>query len=346
MAWWVAGIAVIYRTARPAVAPYLKEKLMNRMMGCCLLTIVMHVCSACAVDKIPDKQANGERPWPEIPVSELEKIKAALPEKPEVTPEKPRKLLVFYRTDGFPHSVIPEFNKMLELLGEKTGAYKATLSQSYDDLMPDKIKEYDAVFFNNTCRMATPEAVKKSLMDYIKSGKGFAGNHGAGDNWHDWPEGLEMIGGEFVCHPYSRIQVKLDDPKSPLVKMFDGKAFPFQDEMYAFKAPYSREKLHMLLSIDYPNSPDVPKAEEKLKERAASSDAKQSDKDFVKAVRADKDYGIAWIRPWGQGRVFFCSLGHRNEVTWDPQIVRLFLAGIQYAIGDLKADDKTISGGG
>ena len=39
---------------------------------------------------------------------------------------------------------------------------------------------------------------------------------------------------------------------------------------------------------------------------------------FVAAARADHDYSIAWIRPWGQGRVFYCSLGHRNEVTWDP----------------------------
>ena len=56
-------------------------------------------------------------------------------------------------------------------------------------------------------------------------------------------------------------------------------------------------------------------------------------------IRADHDYAVSWIRPWGQGRVFYCSFGHRNEVVWDPTIVRFFLAGIQYAIGDLKADD-------
>ncbi len=191
--------------------------------------------------------------------------------------------------------------------------------------------------------MATPEPVKKALQDYVKSGKGFAGNHGAGDNWHDWPEGLEMIGCKFVCHPYGRIQIKVDDPQSPLTKVFDGKSFPFQDEIYAFTEPYSRAKLRVLLSIDYPNSPDVAKAEENLKKRAAAPDAKPSDKQFVAAARDDHDYGIAWIRPWGQGRVFYCSLGHRNEVTWDPAIVRFNLAGIQYALGDLKADDTPLA---
>ena len=67
-------------------------------------------------------------------------------------------------------------------------------------------------------------------------------------------------------------------------------------------------------------------------------------KQFVAAARDDHDYGIAWIRPWGQGRVFYCSLGHRNEVTWDPAIVRFNLAGIQYALGDLKAEDTPVAG--
>ena len=68
-----------------------------------------------------------------------------------------------------------------------------------------------------------------------------------------------------------------------------------------------------------------------------AADAKPADKGAAKVVRADHDYAIAWCRPWGQGRVFFCSFGHRNEVTWDPAIVRFTLAGIQYAMGDLKA---------
>jgi len=43
-----------------------------------------------------------------------------------VAPWKPRKLLVFYRTDGFPHASIPHWNKCLELLGQKTGAFTVT----------------------------------------------------------------------------------------------------------------------------------------------------------------------------------------------------------------------------
>jgi type 1 glutamine amidotransferase len=294
---------------------------------------------------IPGKLKNGERPWQELPEAEVEKIRAALPDKAQATPAKPRKLLVFYRTDGFPHASIPHWNKCIELLGQKTGAYTVTLTQNYDDLLPDKLKEYDALFFNNTCRMKTPEPVKAAVQDFVKSGKGWVGNHGAGDSWHDWPEGKEMLGCKFVCHPFGAIQIKVDDPESPLTAVFGGKSFPHRDEIYAFTDPYSREKLRVLLSIDYPNSPEVAKSEETLRKRAAAPEAKDRDREFLAAVRADKDYALAWIRPWEKGRVFYCALGHSAEVTFDPAMVKFYLAGIQYAIGDLKAADGAVATG-
>ena len=292
-----------------------------------------------AVTEKPPASINGERPWAELQQTEIDKITAALPGKAQAAPAKPRKLLVFYRTDGFPHASIPHWNKCIELLGQKTGAFSVTLSQSYGDLMPEKLREYDAVFFNNTCRMKTPEPVKAALLAFIESGKGFAGNHGAGDNWHDWEEGKEMLGAKFVTHPYGRIQIKVDDAKSPLTEAFAGKSFPYSDEIYAFKEPYNREKLRVLLSIDYPNSPEVAKAEQTMIKRAADPNARQFDKDALSAVRADKDYALAWVRAWKKGRLFYCELGHRAEVTFDPAMVKFYLAGIQYALGDLKAED-------
>jgi type 1 glutamine amidotransferase len=293
--------------------------------------------------RIPGNDANGERPWPALPESEVAKVMAAVPDKAPVAPARPRKLLVFYRTDGFPHASIPHWNKCIEALGQRTGAYTATLSQSYADLSAENLKQYDAIFLNNTCRMKTPEPVKAALLDFIRSGKGIAGNHGAGDNWHDWPEGTELIGAEFVTHPYGRIQIKVDDSQSPLTAVFAGKSFAYQDEIYAFKEPYSREKLRVLLSIDYPNSPDVPKAEQRIRDRAAAPDANDTAKRDLAAVRADKDYALAWVRSFGQGRYFYCALGHRAEVTLDPMMVKFFLAGIQYALGDLRSDDAPSS---
>lgn len=283
------------------------------------------------VQQQPNPGPDGQRPWADLPETEVAKIRAALPYRPEAPPRQPRKLLVFYRTDGYPHASIPHWNKLLHLLGEQTGAYETTLSQDYADLMPGRIERYDALFFNNTCRMVTPPEVKTAIQAFVKGGKGFAGNHGAGDNWHDWAEGLEMVGAQFARHPFGNVVLKIDDPASPLTAMFGGQPFPFSDEIYTFRSPYARDKLRVLLSIDYANSPAVRQGEQRALEKGGHD---------AGAMRADHDYALAWVRPWQKGRVFYCALGHRAEVAFDPKIVRFFLAGIQYALGDLAADDS------
>jgi type 1 glutamine amidotransferase len=48
---------------------------------------------------------------------------------------------------------------------------------------------------------------------------------------------------------------------------------------------------------------------------------------------------MSWIRRQGKGRVFYSGLGHGAEVFSNPQMLQHLLAGIQYALGDLVADD-------
>jgi type 1 glutamine amidotransferase len=54
--------------------------------------------------------------------------------------------------------------------------------------------------------------------------------------------------------------------------------------------------------------------------------------------RADNDFGVSWVHKYGKGRVFYCSLGHREETYWNPVMLKYYLSGIQFATGDLKAD--------
>jgi type 1 glutamine amidotransferase len=49
--------------------------------------------------------------------------------------------------------------------------------------------------------------------------------------------------------------------------------------------------------------------------------------------RADKDFAVAWARTYGKGRVFYCSLGHENAV-WDrPDMQKMWLEAIRWAMG-------------
>ena len=60
--------------------------------------------------------------------------------------------------------------------------------------------------------------------------------------------------------------------------------------------------------------------------------------DVAKGKRADNFYAISWVSTFGKGRTFYCSLGHQKDIYWNPMILKHYLAGIQYALGDLEAD--------
>ncbi|MGB2754124.1 MAG: family 16 glycoside hydrolase [Phycisphaerae bacterium] len=253
--------------------------------------------------------------------ADVQKITAAIPDKAPAKPAKPRKLLVFNLTKGFKHDSIPYGSKALEIMGQKTGAFETTVSIDPAMFKPENLNAFDAVCLNNCSgELFTEDELKASLLDFVKGGKGFIGIHATTDCFYKWREFGEMMGGYFDGHPWNEeVGVKIDDPASPITKAFGGEGFMVKDEIYQFGPgnsgwdAYSRDRLHVLLSLDMT----------KTKNRGK---------------RADQDYAVAWIHDYGKGRVFYCSLGHYNEIFWNPKILEFYLAGIQFALGDLKAD--------
>ena len=104
------------------------------------------------------------------------------------------------------------------------------------------------------------DAQRKALMDFVKSGRGIIGIHAASDNFYDWPEAVEMLGGQFNGHPWvgngwgrqesDGWSFKVDDPDHVLNRAFDGKGFVLKDEIYQIQGPYSRDTHRVLLSLD------------------------------------------------------------------------------------------------
>ena len=260
----------------------------------------------------------------ELSPQELQNIKSAVPVKATATPKQPRKILVFWLCKGYFHKAIPVGNKAFEMMGEKTGAYETVLSNDMAMFEAENLKQFDAVLLNNTTKLPfdNPEH-RKALMHFVKSGKGVVGIHAATDNFYDWPEAAEMMGALFDSHPWGAKgtwAVKLDEPKHLLNKAFDGKGFLITDEIYQFKDPYNRDKLRVLLSLDMSD-------ERNLKIEGTGSSGK--------IHREDNDFAISWVRRFGQGRVFYCSLGHNDEIFWNPAVLQHYLDGIQFALGDL-----------
>jgi type 1 glutamine amidotransferase len=260
-----------------------------------------------------------------LPADMRTQIDAAAPRAAVVTPKRPRKLLVTDIQMYSGHSTIPHGNLMLELMARYTGAFEATFSNDPELLKYPKIKVFDAVFLNNVCGMVhnDPE-VRDGIMRFVREGGGIGGNHAVTYANNNWPEFSEMMGGWSGSHHVEKQMLKIDDPSSPLMKPFGTESFEHTDEFYIFptNSPYSREKSHVLMSID-----------------VEKSDRATAGRFCVLCTRPDNDYGVAWVKPYGKGRTYFTPLGHTTIMYTDKRWTQHILAAVQYILGDLTIDD-------
>jgi type 1 glutamine amidotransferase len=138
-----------------------------------------------------------------------------------------------------------------------------------------------------------------------------------------------MMAAMDAPHRIEPAYIKLDDPKNPINQSFDGTGLQHTEEYYRFNHTgptggfYSRDKVHVLLSLDTAKSPDMFKPG-------------RDGKPFY--TRPDNDYAVAWIRSYGKGRVFYNSMGHMPATMTSKQIMGHVFAAIQFLLGDLEAD--------
>jgi len=276
-----------------------------------------------------------KQPTPE----EVARIRAAAPARPQVPPKTARKVLVFNRSWGYKHSAIPYGAVAFKVLGEKSRAYVPVLTDDLELFEPENLAQFDAIIFNNTNNeIFLPEdfdklspdeqaaarqrdaRLKKTLVEFIKGGKGLAVFHAGVASFRKWPEYGNIIGARFDNHPWGpelAVTLKIEEPDHPVMAAFKGaETFTVQDEIYQLKDPYNRDKVRVLMSID----------------------TSRTNMKVGGIHRKDGDFAMTYVKPYGKGRVFYCALGHQHESFWNPTLLRHWLDGIQFVLGDLPGD--------
>lgn len=271
-----------------------------------------------ATDPWQEKKAKAFRP---LSSQQIDSIDKAIPEKATAKPKKTRRILVFYRCEGFIHGSIPWANHALKSMGERTGAFEVDLADTYDVFTPSNLESYDAILLNNTTGMVFPKPEQlNAFLDFIASGKGLAGIHAASDNFGRHPECRAIVGGEFGGHPWNAggtWAFQLDDPTHTLNRAFGGKGFWHTDEIYQYKPEtyVGKDALRILVSLD------------------------MNQKEVLSQIQdGPRDVPVSWLRRAGDGRVFYTNFGHREDTFTKTSILAHMLDGIQYALGDLEAD--------
>lgn len=271
------------------------------------------------------------------------------PDRPAALPAagSPRQILVFSLFTGFNHTVIPNVNQVFQVLGNKSGAFRTTISQDIESLAAPSLQQFDVLVLNNNCsvgprrdllldelernakyqdltdseRKAKAAALEQSMLDFVRDGKGLVVMHGAPTLLNNSAEFTAMVGGAFDYHPKSQlVTIRPVEPNHPLLAAFEGNPLVHRDEPYCFKGAYTQKNFRPLLVIDQEGIDDGNRTK----------------------FREDVRY-TAWIKPFGKGRVFYCSPSHYRESYESPVLLRFLLDGTQYAAGDLTCDDRALS---
>jgi len=202
----------------------------------------------------------------------------------------------------------------------KKAEFDAAMAKTLEALSPQALRDnrIDAVIFCNTSG-ALPLPDLEGFANWVKSGGAFIGMHAGSDTLKDALPFTDMLCGTFDGH----------GPQVPATLHAGDKAHPAngnigdiwtlsQEEMYLIKN-HDREKVRSIWFLPHhPNKPE--------------------EKGF---------FPVAWVRRLGEGRIFYTTLGHREDIwSIDPALPKRInsieiasqfrnhlLGGIRWALG-------------
>jgi hypothetical protein len=248
--------------------------------------------------------------------------------------DQPRKVLFFTKSAGFEHSVIHRegnelghAERILVEIGHKNG-FDVTATKD-GTVFDGDLDQYAAFVFYTTGDLTTegndkqpPMTAKgkQALLDAVHSGKGFVASHCGSDTFHStgdqWKNQekkdpyIEMLGGDFIIHgEQQEARMTVADPHFPGIEPAE-EGFVMLEEWYSLKnfAP----DLHVLL---------------------VNETEGMRGKDYDRPA-----YPATWARKHGKGRVFYTSMGHREDVWTNPIFQSVLMGGLRWATGVVDAD--------
>ncbi len=171
--------------------------------------------------------------------------------------------------------------------------FEVHVTEDRDDFTPERIKPFDVVVCYTTGENLTPDQAK-GLLGGIVGGKGFVGVHSAADSFKETPGYISMVGGKFLTHPsyWPKLTFNVRNRFHPVTEGVDD--FQMEEELYLMETVGHFE---LLLTTWF--------------------------KGFERP--------IAWVKPYGHGRVCYLALGHDKVQTENPNFQKLVVNAVRWA---------------
>lgn len=184
---------------------------------------------------------------------------------------------------------------LVDFLNARAGI-DVELSTDRDVLLPASIDEYD-VLIDYTTNGELSDDQWSGLHNFVHSGNGYVGIHGASAVYWDTDNprtGLEtLVGGAFEEHDdYTRLPVEIVDTDHEITRGVED--FSIKDEPYRCRHD---DVVRILARAHHNEVGDLP---------------------------------IAWVKTYGDGRVFYYANGHDERAFAHPSFQQLVVNGVKW----------------
>jgi uncharacterized protein len=146
------------------------------------------------------------------------------------------------------------------------------------------------------------------VVEAVKSGVGIGGCHGGMcDSFREATEWQFMTGGQWVSHPGNSgvtYVVNITDKSHPITA--ESNDFEITSEQYYLHTDPANK---VLATTKFP-SPGA---------------------DGPHTTNGEVDMPVVWTKMYGQGKVFYCSLGHSAADVSKPEVLKLMTRGLVWA---------------
>jgi type 1 glutamine amidotransferase len=254
-----------------------------------------------------------------------------------------RRLLMYTRSASFQHSVVTRKGNQLSLaeriiseLGKKNNI-EVVCEKDGRIFESAEFPKFDGFLFETQGDLLSEKCLdnsppmsrtgKKALLDAVAGGKGFIGSHCASDTFHSKGAGwqnqerdqvdpyIAMLGGEFIVHgDQQKGWMRVVDSDFPGIK--GQKDFEMLEEWYALKN-FSPD-LHVILV----------------------QDTQGMKKEGRNRMYDRPRFPATWARKHHDGRVFYTSMGHREDVWQSELMQRLLTGALAWTLGRVEAEIK------
>lgn len=228
---------------------------------------------------------------------------------------KPR-VLMLTQSKGFVHQPVKRIEGELapaevamRQLSLQSGKFTLELSQDASTAITrENLQNFDVVMFYTSGDLPiADDEMNYFVDDWLKQSKhGFIGIHSATDTLKKDSRYFELIGGSFAGHPWTqntKVSIAVHEPSHPTVAAF-GEKIELLEEIYQY-SNWAPNHVRVLMSLDM----------------------SQCD------VKRPSHVPVAWVKSWGDGRLYYNNMGHRPDTWKNEQFLKSMLASIQWVTG-------------